>query len=214
MGMDIMTYMKEGIGRHADSLGNREEFASPGFQWISVGSGIEHAEGGGTPIGQRKHGFQVWVNVPAARKQDDPKYGTVHPSAIPRIERTGLVGLVIAGSVPDSGIKGPFETQQPVQIIDFELEAYVDLAHSVDAELNCCLVYCYRGSGVVSGSEPIAAQQVARLDASSDEARTVTIQAGPQGLGFMLFAGKRIGETITWHGPPWPTRSKRRGDSA
>ena len=67
-----MTYMREGYGRHADSLGNREtqrarfthvsrgsgftatdpRFQGPGFQWISVGSGIEHAEGGGTPKGQ------------------------------------------------------------------------------------------------------------------------------------------------------------------
>ena len=49
-GMDIMTYLIEGVGRHADSLGNRGEFKSPGAQWISVGSGIEHAEGGGSPV--------------------------------------------------------------------------------------------------------------------------------------------------------------------
>lgn len=42
-GMDIVSYLIEGVGRHADSLGNRGEYASPGMQWISVGSGIEHA---------------------------------------------------------------------------------------------------------------------------------------------------------------------------
>jgi redox-sensitive bicupin YhaK (pirin superfamily) len=35
-GMDILTYLTQGVGRHADSLGNRETFASPGMQWISV----------------------------------------------------------------------------------------------------------------------------------------------------------------------------------
>jgi redox-sensitive bicupin YhaK (pirin superfamily) len=35
-GMDILTYLTEGVGRHADSLGNRGNFASPGMQWISV----------------------------------------------------------------------------------------------------------------------------------------------------------------------------------
>lgn len=35
-GMDILTYITEGTGRHADSLGNRETFSSPGMQWISV----------------------------------------------------------------------------------------------------------------------------------------------------------------------------------
>ena len=53
-GMDIATYLIEGVGRHGDSLGNREEYQTPGMQWISVGSGIEHAEGGGTPkVGRR-----------------------------------------------------------------------------------------------------------------------------------------------------------------
>lgn len=41
-GMDILTYLIEGIGRHADSLGNREEFASPGMQWISVVGKYNH----------------------------------------------------------------------------------------------------------------------------------------------------------------------------
>ncbi len=58
-GMDICTYMKEGVGRHADSLGNRETFNTPGVQWCSVGSGIEHAEAGGTPEGMNETGFQV-----------------------------------------------------------------------------------------------------------------------------------------------------------
>jgi len=35
-GMDLLTYITEGVGRHADSLGNRGEFASPGMQWISA----------------------------------------------------------------------------------------------------------------------------------------------------------------------------------
>ena len=33
-GMDILTYIVQGQGRHADSLGNRCTFESPGMQWI------------------------------------------------------------------------------------------------------------------------------------------------------------------------------------
>ena len=69
-GFDIATYMIEGRGRHADSMGNRETFEAPGMQWASVGSGIEHAEGGGTPAGMRTTGFQLWINVPSSRKND------------------------------------------------------------------------------------------------------------------------------------------------
>jgi len=71
-GVNILSYMVEGKGRHADSLGNRETFDSPGFQWLSVGSGIEHAEGGGTPKVRCsipfKYGYvcqlQIWRMIP------------------------------------------------------------------------------------------------------------------------------------------------------
>ena len=74
-GMDILSYFVAGNGRHADSLGNREIFRSPGFQWLSVGSGIEHAEGGGTPEGELEHGFQIWLRMPTAKMRDAPRYG-------------------------------------------------------------------------------------------------------------------------------------------
>jgi hypothetical protein len=63
----------EGVGRHADSLGNRGEYSAPGMQWMSTGSGVEHAEGGGTPAGMNTLGFQIWINVPSARKSDAPR---------------------------------------------------------------------------------------------------------------------------------------------
>ena len=58
-GFDLLTYLLKGVGRHADSMGNRETFATPGCQWISAGSGIEHAEAGGTPVGDVQLGFQM-----------------------------------------------------------------------------------------------------------------------------------------------------------
>ena len=103
-GMDILSYMVEGYGRHADSMGNRETFASPGFQWMSVGSGIEHAEGGGTPAGQNTHGFQIWLKMPAAKMKDDPRYGTVQPDEIPTVVLgAGGIVRVIAGPLGDVG---------------------------------------------------------------------------------------------------------------
>jgi redox-sensitive bicupin YhaK (pirin superfamily) len=32
---------RSGTGRHADSLGNRETYETPGMQWMSTGSGVE-----------------------------------------------------------------------------------------------------------------------------------------------------------------------------
>ena len=67
-GFDICSYLRSGTGRHGDSLGNRETYETPGMQWMSTGSGVEHAEGGGNEKGQVVQGFQIWINVPAERK--------------------------------------------------------------------------------------------------------------------------------------------------
>ena len=76
-GFDIASYLKTGVGRQGDSLGNRETFETPGLQWISVGSGIEHAEGGANEKGQTMKDFQIRINIPSEHKMDDPDYGTV-----------------------------------------------------------------------------------------------------------------------------------------
>jgi len=199
-GMDIVTYLVQGIGRHGDSMGNRGEFRSPGMQWISCGSGIEHAEGGGTPAGQLDHGFQIWINVPSARKMDDPRYGTETPETIPDLRpQPGVAMRLLAGS--SHGATGPFRTVQPVQMVDvYGIGAGVTYHHPVPMGFNTCLVYVYRGSATVGG-HPVGDKQIAQLDANDPGSRILQITGGPGGAGFMIFAGVKLGQPIAWQGP-------------
>merc|ERR1712151_1076849 len=120
--------MVEGGGRHADSLGNRESFEAPGFQWLSVGSGIEHAEGGGTPLGQRTHGFQLWMRMPIDKMESDPRYGIVSGDQIPCVRFEGGSVRVIAGTL-DSEV-GPAQFSVTAQILDVELAAGTEWSYS------------------------------------------------------------------------------------
>eukprot|EP00607_Mallomonas_marina_P010072 CAMPEP_0182418298 /NCGR_PEP_ID=MMETSP1167-20130531/2768_1 /TAXON_ID=2988 /ORGANISM="Mallomonas Sp, Strain CCMP3275" /LENGTH=310 /DNA_ID=CAMNT_0024592443 /DNA_START=182 /DNA_END=1114 /DNA_ORIENTATION=- len=197
-GMDILTYLVEGNGRHADSLGNRGEFASPGCQWISVGSGIEHAEGGGVPAGETQLGFQIWVNVPSSRKMEDPRYGTEPPENIPLFTSPGVSARVVAGEM--QGLHGPFSTVQSVQIIDYNLEAEATHLHTLSPCHDTCLVYLYRGEGQISGVD-VPSYHVAQLEASNLQVRDLSLSAGTEGMAALLFAGKRLNQPIAWHGP-------------
>ena len=204
-GMDVVTYLIDGIGRHADSMGNREEFASPGMQWCAAGSGIEHAEGGGTPAGQNTTGFQIWINVPAQHKMDDPRYGTVQPADFPMIRaQGGVLGRVIAGTVTSqegaAPLVGPLKSIAKVQVVDYVLPAGQSILHSLEAGLDNCIVVAYRGAGAVC-EKAIAMHQAARLGADEGDARTLSLKAGPEGLSAMVFAGRRLNEPIAWHGP-------------
>ena len=198
-GMDICTYMRDGRGRHADSMGNRETFSSPGMQWISVGSGIEHAEAGGTPAGETEQGFQIWINVPRSKKMADPRYGTHGPSSLPVLSGEGFAGRLLAGSV--GGLQGPFETATNVEMIDITVEAGATFRHTLDAVYDQSLIYIYKGEGTVNSARA-STNSVLQLDAPNAATRGIEIVGGGGGgCSCMLFSGKRINEPIAWRGP-------------
>mmetsp|Transcript_6189 Transcript_6189/g.10271 ORF Transcript_6189/g.10271 Transcript_6189/m.10271 type:complete len:327 (-) Transcript_6189:181-1161(-) len=203
-GMDILSYMKSGRGRHGDSMGNRETFSTPGMQWISCGSGIEHAEGGGTPAGEVVTGFQIWINVPAERKMEDPMYGTEPAEAIPQEEvAPGVMARLMSGPWKE-GLKsartGAMKTQTATQMVDFELSGGAVAEHALPLSLDTALLYVYRGSGSVAGKEAPEGSVVV-LDATAEAARGFAFEAGTAGAHFILFAGKKLKEPLAWRGP-------------
>lgn len=197
-GMDILSYIVEGRGRHADSLGNRETFDSPGFQWLSVGSGIEHAEGGGTPEGERTHGFQIWLRMPTANMEDDPRYGIVNPEEIPTVKLDNGLVRVVAGPLGD--VLGPARFAVTVQILDVDLAPGANWEYSCPDTMDNVIFYGYKGSCKINGTTALKAQHAARFDPTSGS-RFATVMAGPDGYRGLVFAGKMTKENIVWHGP-------------
>jgi hypothetical protein len=201
-GFDIATYLKSGTGRHGDSLGNRETFSTPGMQWMQTGSGVEHAEGGATEKGVVVQGFQIWINVPSERKMDDPKYGTVPTKDLPLLKLNENVSArVLAGHT--LGTVGPFQTNQPVEMIDFELKNSAVAELDIGKGLDTAMVYVYEGSlEDLNGSGPLQAGNIVLMDADSDEKRGLQLKTSSNSTaGAIVFAGRKIREPIAWHGP-------------
>jgi quercetin 2,3-dioxygenase len=202
-GFDIASYIKSGIGRHGDSLGNRETYETPGMQWMSTGSGVVHAEGGATPKGVMVQGFQIWINVPSDRKMNDPRYGTVPTKDLPTMNlASGVKVNVLAGTA--FGVTGPFETIQPVQMIDFEvLSGTVSI--EVPESLDTAMLYVYEGQ-LTSVNEHVDSNQltaghIVLFDATLANHRKVELSAEAPGGKAMLFTGRKLNEPIAWHGP-------------
>jgi redox-sensitive bicupin YhaK (pirin superfamily) len=212
-GFDIASYLKTGTGRHGDSLGNRETFSTPGMQWISTGSGVEHAEGGANEKGVFVQGFQIWINVPGKHKMDDPRYGTVPTTDLPLVQLLleqeegggGATARVLAGNA--LGVQGPFQTVQSVQMIDFELEPNATVSFDIGEGLDTAMLYIYDGLAESVNDDdqqhgPFEAGNIVLFDADSTEKRGMVIKAAEQkGLKAMLFAGKKLKEPVAWHGP-------------
>jgi redox-sensitive bicupin YhaK (pirin superfamily) len=154
------------------------------------------------------------VNVPSARKMDEPRYGTEPPDAIPLLALpAGVSARVLAGEC--RGTVGPFKTVTEVQMVDYSLPEAASVQHSVPPALDNALVFCYRGSGSVSGSA-VKENTIVLLDAASD-VRDFRLEAGrcvrppkrllaclllrSSGACFIVFAGKRLRQPIAWRGP-------------
>lgn len=197
-GMDVITYLIQGVGRHADSLGNRDTFHAPGMQWARCGSGIEHAEGGGTPKGETYAGFQIWINAPAHKKMDDPAYGI--ESTMPEFNTgSGSRVRVICGEV-NGNVIGPLKPSHTagVQILDVCIDANCTWEHALPKGFDTCLVFAYHGSGVGG----IESNTVLVYDASRDNERMLRLQASnTQPLYVLMFAGRKLKQPIAWHGP-------------
>ena len=97
-GIDTFTYMIDGGFTHQDQLGNKESIRDGGVQWMSTGSGVMHSE---MPIlGDNKqiHGFQIWLNIPAADKMNPAKYQDASNQELPSLDnKQGALLKLLAG---------------------------------------------------------------------------------------------------------------------
>lgn len=135
-------------------------------------------------------------------KADDPEYGTVDEKLLPVFELEAGAGQARLLAGPYHGQAGAFRTKQSVQMIDFEILPGSAVCHSVPEEMNTVLVYCYKGQCRVGAEgKVLPAQHVARLDANRAADRSLLLEAAKDGASCLLFAGKRINESIAWHGP-------------
>jgi hypothetical protein len=119
-GFVTLTYMLAGRMEHKDSNGNTGVVESGGAQWMKAARGIIHAEMPKQEDGLM-WGFQLWINLPAARKMEAADWADYPQDKLAHIDYENAQVRVIAGEF-DGGI-GPI--QQPEQrflMLDARLE--------------------------------------------------------------------------------------------
>jgi redox-sensitive bicupin YhaK (pirin superfamily) len=115
-GFAPVTFQLQGEGYHKDSAGHDETIHASDVQWMFAGKGILHSEGP-TPELLQKGGvqelIQLWVNVPAAHKWDEPSYQAATKAIQPRVlEQEGVNLRLASGSY--EGKTGPLKSFTPV----------------------------------------------------------------------------------------------------
>ena len=215
-GIETITYVLEGEVAHGDSLGNNGVLGAGSVQWMTAGSGILHQEmPKGNAAGQM-HGFQLWANLPSALKMTDPRYQDIAGNDVPQIiDDDGTVVKIITGNF--WGKAGPVDgiAADPL-FLDVSIPPYGRKTLPVDTRANA-FAYVFAGQGsFVDASTPIgvrvekevAGEELNIRDMTGNRTLVrfgngddVTVQAGPDGVRFLLIAGRPLQEPVAWHGP-------------
>ena len=215
-GIETITYVLEGEVAHGDSLGNNGVLGAGSVQWMTAGSGILHQEmPKGNAAGQM-HGFQLWANLPSALKMTDPRYQDIAGNDVPQIiDDDGTVVKIITGNF--WGKAGPVDgiAADPL-FLDVSIPPNGRKTLPVDTRANA-FAYVFAGQGsFVDASTPVgvrvekevAGQELNIRDMTGNRTLVrfgngddVTVQAGPDGVRFLLIAGRPLQEPVAWHGP-------------
>jgi quercetin 2,3-dioxygenase len=214
-GIETITYVLAGEVAHGDSLGNKGRMTAGDVQWMTAGSGILHQE---MPKGDergRMHGFQLWANLPASLKMTHPRYQDIPSSAIPEVtEDDGTRARIICGTF--WGKTGPVEgVAADPSYVDISVPPFTRRRIRIDVTRNA-FAYVFAGSGTFrDASEPQAVLTESAIDPNApakydarnhslvlfDRGDEIVVQAGPEGIRFLLVSGKPLEEPVAWYGP-------------
>ena len=215
-GIETITYVLAGTVEHGDSMGNHGAIAAGDVQWMTAGSGIIHQEMPKGDQAGRMHGFQLWANLPASLKMTAPRYQEVKAADIPEIkDDDGTHVRVVCGNF--WGTTGPVDgiAADPIYI-DVSVPAGRRKTLPVETTRHA-FAYVFAGSGkFCNASAPLAVptegvgwSDITAPPAEADNRSLVlfdrgdelTVQAGNDGIRFLLVSGKPLEEPVAWYGP-------------
>jgi len=209
-GFETITVVRRGYVDHADSLGAAGRYGEGDVQWMTAGSGVQHAEM--FPLlNQDKENtvelFQIWLNLPRKSKMVSPHFTMFWNEKIPRVmlDQSRVEVEVIAGTYadikalqppPDSWASEP-ANEVRVLIIKVQPGGKFMLPKAIGPTSR--MLYYYDGdSAVVQGSR---AKARTAFDLSSKDELLIAVEATSLPAAFLLLEAKPIGEPTVQYGP-------------
>ncbi len=212
-GFETISYVREGLMDHADSLGATARFGRGDVQWMTAGAGVQHSEM--FPLVRTTERnpfelFQIWLNLPSTDKMVDPYFTMLWREDVPIVVVDGPSGerveiTVIAGRLADGVPPAP-----PPSSWAAKPDSHVAIWHirlgpearwvlpAAPGDSTQRVLYVFSGSTIsIAADEPIGAGTGVHVRADLD----LPLRAGTGGVEFLLLQGRPIGEPVARYGP-------------
>ncbi|MCB5912286.1 pirin family protein [Streptomyces pinistramenti] len=130
MGLQTVSWLREGEVLHRDSLGSLQAVRPRELGLMTSGPAIAHSEESPYGHGPLLHGAQLWVALPGEHRNAAPAFE--HHTDLPVITGGGLTATVILGEL--AGATSPGTTYSPLVGADLTLAAGADTRLPLDPD--------------------------------------------------------------------------------
>ena len=123
IGLSTLTYLFQGEIMHRDSVGSTQPIRPGEVNWMTAGRGITHSERfeKARRQGDRLHGIQAWVALPAEDEEIAPGFEHYGAEALPAFGEAGAQGRLVAGTA--HGFVSPVAVRSPLFYVHWDLAA-------------------------------------------------------------------------------------------
>jgi redox-sensitive bicupin YhaK (pirin superfamily) len=210
-GFETVTVVLRGIVDHSDSSSAAGRYANGDVQWMTAGSGLQHAEM--FPLIRKNKTnplelFQIWLNLPRSKKMVDPYYKMLWAEDIPRVEIPDNHGrkneiILIAGRFGEHAAIDPApdswaaDSQNDVAIWIIKLTAGTTWKLPAATQPLSRTLYFYEGSSITAAGSVVSSNMAIDLLADQE----LILENGEKDASLLLLQGQPIGDPVAQYGP-------------
>ncbi len=214
-GFETVTIVRRGLIDHADSLGAAARFGAGDVQWLTAGAGIVHAEMFPLLQADRPNPlelFQIWVNLPAARKMADPHFTMLWAEGIPQqvlrdpagatTEVTCIAGPLAGAAQPLAPPPASWASQADADLAIWTLRMSAGARWTLPAarggNTTRRKLYFFAGTSISVAGQPIHSHAGIELRAGD---AVELVNTGATTAEFLLLQARPINEPVAQYGP-------------
>lgn len=206
-GFETLTVVRKGLVDHADSAGGAGRYGNGDLQWMTAGSGLMHSEmfpllkeDAPNPLEL----FQIWLNLPRAKKRATPDYKMFWSEDIPNFNlEEGVYVEVLVGELFEKKSPEPpkdswaYDPNNKVGVYNIKLEANKKVVlPAIEKGINRSL-YFYEGKEQTINGKSIPSYHA--VDVNSEV--SLIIESKGDATNILVLQGRPINEPVVQHGP-------------